>query len=50
MVNLNNKPTKLGKQAGQAFDEIANGKSTLLIPVIVLFASNPPHHPYDFAC
>ena len=31
-----NKPTKLGKQARQAFEEISNGKSTLLIPVIVL--------------
>jgi len=31
-----NKPAKLGKQARQAFEEIANGKSTLLIPVIVL--------------
>jgi predicted nucleic acid-binding protein len=31
-----NKPAKLGKHARQAFEEIANGKSTLLIPVIVL--------------
>jgi PIN domain nuclease of toxin-antitoxin system len=30
------KPRKLGEQARQAFQEIANGQSTLLIPVIVL--------------
>ena len=30
------KPGKLGKQARQAFDEVANGESTLLTPVIVL--------------
>ena len=30
------KPSKLGKQARQAFEEVASGESTLLIPVIVL--------------
>jgi PIN domain nuclease of toxin-antitoxin system len=30
------KPGKLGKQARRAFEEVANGESTLLIPVIVL--------------
>lgn len=30
------KPRKLGKQARLAFEEIANGEATLLIPVIVL--------------
>ena len=30
------KPRKLGEQARLAFEEIANGESTLLIPVIVL--------------
>jgi PIN domain nuclease of toxin-antitoxin system len=30
------KPRKLGEEARRAFEEIANGESTLLIPVIVL--------------
>lgn len=30
------KPRKLGEQARLAFEEIASGESTLLIPVIVL--------------
>jgi len=30
------RPGKLGEQARHAFEEIANGESTLLIPVIVL--------------
>jgi PIN domain nuclease of toxin-antitoxin system len=30
------RPRKLGKEARRAFDEISNGESSLLIPVIVL--------------
>ena len=30
------RPRKLGKHAHRAFEEIANGESSLLIPVIVL--------------
>jgi PIN domain nuclease of toxin-antitoxin system len=30
------RPRKLGEQARQAFEEVANGESSLLIPVIVL--------------
>ena len=30
------RPRRLGEQARRAFEEIANGESTLLIPVIVL--------------